>query len=309
MNLRTKHILAVSGIAGIAGAIGYLIGHKVGFEKGYVLGTPEIEDEENEKSDDFKKLLERWSINPNVEDFLGIEHLSKEQIEELDPMEPFDRIKKLCEISGEYELHEEGSGRYSLRAKPQNPVWTPIPIDANEITNAVIKDRPSGRTTSKLSWNDARVLEQQMKTHVQDYISDDEEDDDEEDIENLRGQDEIDHVSMEPYLITEETYFANEGFFDQNQLVYFEEDDVLADNKNEIILERDEIVGSDFTDNFGYGTNDENIVYIRNEKLKADFEIYRDPGSYEKEVLGATDEQYDEARKFFKLNEKAEREE
>jgi hypothetical protein len=37
---------------------------------------------------------------------------------------------------------------------------------------------------------------------------------------------------------------------------------------------------------FGHGSGDPNVVYIRNEKLQAEYEVLRDPGSYEIEVLG-----------------------
>ncbi len=37
---------------------------------------------------------------------------------------------------------------------------------------------------------------------------------------------------------------------------------------------------------FGHGSDDPNVVYIRNDKRKVEYEILYDPGLYSEEVLG-----------------------
>lgn len=61
-------------------------------------------------------------------------------------------------------------------------------------------------------------------------------------------------------------------------LTYYEEDQILADDRNKIITNIDELVGEDFADHFGEYEDD--TVYIRNDDFKVYYEILRDYGSY-----------------------------
>jgi hypothetical protein len=78
----------------------------------------------------------------------------------------------------------------------------------------------------------------------------------------------------------------NEPDHIQHTLTYFEGDDVLTDEEDQPINETDDTVGNANLLKFGHGSKDNNIVYVRNEKLDLDFEITRSKGSYIKEVLG-----------------------
>lgn len=227
MNLKTKHILAVSAVAGIAGVIGYFIGHKVGFEKGYILGTPEDEDK--------------------------------------------------------YEYFETENG-HGIRIKNPDPVWTPSPIDIG---------RPSGRTTEKLVWDDL------YKSATKNYISEEEEDDDDEDIENVRTQGEVEYTSEEPYLVEEDDVFTVEADPSSVEtLTYYKADNVLADSFDEIVTERETIVGD-----LDIGNINEDVIYIRSPRTKRDYEIIISQGSFERDILGADEEQYLNAVKYFNLGE------
>jgi len=57
----------------------------------------------------------------------------------------------------------------------------------------------------------------------------------------------------------------------------------LCDSHDKPIYNHSEVVGELL---FGHGSNDPNVVYIRNPKLEAEYEILRDEGSYEEIVLG-----------------------
>jgi hypothetical protein len=54
-------------------------------------------------------------------------------------------------------------------------------------------------------------------------------------------------------------------------------------------LFRGDLVGDDNL-RFGYGSNDSNMVYVRNPRIEMDMEIVRSQGTYTKEVLGFDDE-------------------
>lgn len=93
----------------------------------------------------------------------------------------------------------------------------------------------------------------------------------------------------QPYIIHVDEYVNDEmGWDNQSTLTWYEKDQILCDSKDVPIFNHSEVVGDL---RFGHGTNDVNAVYIRNERLQAEYEVIRDAGSYEEIVLGASEEQ------------------
>lgn len=72
----------------------------------------------------------------------------------------------------------------------------------------------------------------------------------------------------------------------QITITYFEGDDVLVDETDEVISKKDEVVGMAHLEKFGFGSGDPNVVYVRNPKLDIEYEILRHRGHYAKEILG-----------------------
>lgn len=79
-----------------------------------------------------------------------------------------------------------------------------------------------------------------------------------------------------PYVIAPEEFDELDGY-ETRTLVYYE-DEVLADDTGDIVDDIDEIVGEDSLTQFGRYEDDS--VYVRNDRLKTDFEILRDYKSY-----------------------------
>lgn len=71
-------------------------------------------------------------------------------------------------------------------------------------------------------------------------------------------------------------------------LTYYEGDDVLCDERDGIIAveDRDRMVGEKNLERFGHGSNDVNVVYIRNDQLEILWEVVKSPNSYAEEVHG-----------------------
>lgn len=90
----------------------------------------------------------------------------------------------------------------------------------------------------------------------------------------------------EPFIISSDEYGENEHEYEQKTLTYFAEDDVLVDEKDQPIEEIDNVVGEENLTHFGYGSNDNRIVLIRNDRLGMEFEVVKNEGSYSKLVLG-----------------------
>lgn len=88
-----------------------------------------------------------------------------------------------------------------------------------------------------------------------------------------------------PYIISHDEFYLAELDFGQNTLTYFQGDKVLVDEADTPIANVRKTIGEDNI-KFGYGSKDENIVYIRNHQLEVDFEVVRSFGKYAEEVLG-----------------------
>lgn len=93
----------------------------------------------------------------------------------------------------------------------------------------------------------------------------------------------------EPFVLTKDEFDANETDADQNTLTYYEGDDVLADEQDHPINEKDAVIGVKNLLRFGHGSGDPKVVYIRNTKLDIDFEVVQSDGKFAKEVLGFDD--------------------
>lgn len=93
-----------------------------------------------------------------------------------------------------------------------------------------------------------------------------------------------------PYIIHHDEFFEeNDLDYAQMSLTYYAGDDKLTDEAEVPIYNTNEIVGDCLR--FGHGSGDENVVYIRNDKFRAEYEVTRDPGHYSIEVLGLEMEQ------------------
>lgn len=96
----------------------------------------------------------------------------------------------------------------------------------------------------------------------------------------------------EPYVIPVDVFVADEMDFSQETLTYYEGDDTLADQSDQPIYNYSNLLGEL---KFGHGSGDPNVVYIRNETIRREWEVLRHTGQFAIEVLGHTIEaQYEE---------------
>ena len=109
---------------------------------------------------------------------------------------------------------------------------------------------------------------------------------------------------VEPYIISEDEYLDPMVFkeFERCTVIYYEGDDTLATDRDEVITDVEEIIGSSALTNFGNMSSHKDVVYVRNVRLGANFEVLRESGSYQEIVLGLSPEdvEYEKAKKFFK---------
>lgn len=99
--------------------------------------------------------------------------------------------------------------------------------------------------------------------------------------------------AVEPYVITPEEFGDADGY-DAMCLNYYA-DEILADDWGETVKNPDEVVGWDWLTHFG--DYEEDVVHVRNDKLKMDYEITRDPRKYyevHSAKQSAADDEYEE---------------
>lgn len=87
-----------------------------------------------------------------------------------------------------------------------------------------------------------------------------------------------------PYILHKDEFYAEEYDYTQTTLTYYAGDNIMVDQEDSPIYNHETITGPL---KFGHGSpTDPNVVHVRNDKLKAEYEILFDPGLYSVEILG-----------------------
>jgi hypothetical protein len=102
-----------------------------------------------------------------------------------------------------------------------------------------------------------------------------------------------------PYVISHDEFMESEPGYQQVTITFFEGDDVLSDERDQVIEDIEETVGVENLKQFGHGSKDPKIVYIRNDRLELDFEVVQSQNKYVEEVLGFV--QHSDQRKIRKF--------
>ena len=97
-----------------------------------------------------------------------------------------------------------------------------------------------------------------------------------------------------PFIIHQDEFFNRESGLDQVAYTYWGADEVLTDETETKIEDSNRLVGAYNLERFGHGTDDWDVLYVRNEEVKMEFEICRVNKSYEEEVEGITHDVSDE---------------
>lgn len=92
-----------------------------------------------------------------------------------------------------------------------------------------------------------------------------------------------------PYVISKEEYMENETEYTQVTFTYYEGDGILTDEDENVIEDIDPVVGNYNIIRFGHWSEDENVVYVRNDVRELEMEICRNYGKYRELVQGLTE--------------------
>lgn len=87
----------------------------------------------------------------------------------------------------------------------------------------------------------------------------------------------------EPYILHQDEFISDEMGYRQDTCTYYQGDDVMTDPHDSPIYNYKSLMGEL---KFGHGSNDPNVVYIRNESMEMEWEVLLHTGFYSYEVLG-----------------------
>ena len=93
------------------------------------------------------------------------------------------------------------------------------------------------------------------------------------------GDDEVSYING-PYVISPDEFSSSPPGYNAQALNYFT-DGILADDWG-VILDIEETIGEDSLKHFGEYADD--IVYVRNERTEVDYEVTKDPRTYEETI-------------------------
>lgn len=90
----------------------------------------------------------------------------------------------------------------------------------------------------------------------------------------------------QPYVIHQDEFREGIDGYSKVTYTYYAADDVLVDEENEHPLPHADLIVGINNLQFGHGSDDVDVVFVRNERLQIDMEICRSADSYEEKVLG-----------------------
>jgi hypothetical protein len=172
--------------------------------------------------------------------------------------------------------------------------------EARDMAKQIVKDAEGLGEISAVSGEEVpakkerRTQRQAERTEyrglVKDYVKDMSGDEAEEEVYRA-SQSSRKEVSDGPYVITYDAYNLENDHYDKSTIYYYEDDDTLADENDEVIGDVFGVIGDDALSSFGEGSNDPEVVYVRNDKMQIDYEVIRLSKSYGETVMGYTNEE------------------
>lgn len=90
----------------------------------------------------------------------------------------------------------------------------------------------------------------------------------------------------EAYPVTFEEFDTENLEYTKTTLTYFQGDDTVSDEEDDIIEDVIGVIGSKGLGSFGYDPDHPHTAYIRNDHLQSDFEVIIDERTYREVVIG-----------------------
>lgn len=152
--------------------------------------------------------------------------------------------------------------------------------EQTEETESEDEEEETSEGYHQVNWDELEDLDEESDEELEEYAE----------LTNLYSSEKGGAEKVEvkkPYVIS--PYDFDENGFRTMELTYYE-DGVLEDENHEIVTDIDDLLGEGSLNTFG--EYEEDSVFVRNEKLGIDFQILRDPRTYE-EATGNTPNRVD----------------
>ena len=150
-----------------------------------------------------------------------------------------------------------------------------IDEEIQSVKEEYAKSYEAKKTVEALNETKTKILENVMSKAS--MFETEENDDDEEDIPNYAGHP-TEGIAGVPYTISPELFVNDKKRFDKITLEYYEVNDMLIEEMSNEPVDIDESIGRDSLRMFGEFERD--LVYVRNERLETDYEVFHHSGSY-----------------------------
>lgn len=255
MYINSRHVV-LGGTAAVSLAVGAGLGYRYTFKKFYK-AFEQVRDEEVEKTiAHFEMVIDR----------------QRREIEELTnpPQDLADVVEEELSDGMRKQLLERANAAH-IQYNKMNKTTPADVAEALRTLNQVGQPEPIGEVVS------AKETDEGLSVEVNIF-----------DTEGV-DEDPLDTENRDPtipYVVTEDEFGENLYNHDQSSFVYYQGDDILTDQRDQIVSDVDETIGEDNLTKFGAGNRNPNCVYIRNERLGLDFEVTRVDGSYGEAVGG-----------------------
>lgn len=196
-------------------------------------------------------------------------------------------------LTRSYYVHKSDEELNEIRAYYALKQWNEKPEDTD-----VTPEKPAEEThvTGKLTKPDLMSYYKSAATTYQGQYNESERSEQNGDSSDLDGKDENDlideeieeqdaiigaydaiNASLYPELITPEEYYSQENGFDKSVLMYYEDDETLVDEDNEVV-DLSIIGGTEFINNFGDYETD--VLFVSNPGRSTDYLVTMEHNSY-----------------------------
>lgn len=182
--------------------------------------------------------------------------------------------------TGKYESLEKLASVYAETQKSYQEGLDRLGYTSDALT---VDDAPDGTPEEREAWLNRAIYSQDLVPQ-----------DDDPEAEYHDISDRLGNI----YIISFEEFGDPDVDYPTISMTYYEGDDTLADEREDIEDDVSGLIGDDALDHFGDRSRDKNIVYVRNDNKSLDIEICRNPGKYSVEVLSMEDPRPIKVRKM-----------
>lgn len=89
-----------------------------------------------------------------------------------------------------------------------------------------------------------------------------------------------------PYPVSSDEFFQDHNDYPKITLQWYEDDEILADDRDEVLSDYNSLVGNCVPKFFGFDKTQPDAVYVINHSKEAAYEVLRNVGSYQEIVCG-----------------------